>query len=285
MTARAGLIGHPVGHSISPIFQQAGFDALGLDACYEAWDTTPEALVERVALLRGDGYLGANVTVPHKEAVLSLVDEPDHLVRRVGALNTIFRRRGVLHASNTDVGGFRRSLHTAGFDAAGTRALVLGAGGAARAIVLALELDGALSVAITNRSAERAQRLARELRSDAGPDLVAVPWEEAVSAPHLAAVDLLINCTTLGLAGSAGAARSPVAAEALHAGLFVADIVANPLQTPLLHEARRAGAGTLGGLPMLVYGGAEAFTLWTERPAPVEVMLHAAEAAMAARER
>ena len=284
MTARAGLIGHPVGHSISPIFQQAGFDALGLDALYEAWDTPPEALPARVAMLREDGYLGANVTVPHKEAVLALVDEPDHLVRRVGALNTIYRRDGVLHASNTDVGGFRRALQSAGFDATGARAVVLGAGGAARAIVLALELDGALSVAIANRSPQRAQRLAADLRSDAGPDMIAVPWEEAVSAPHLAATDLLVNCTTLGLAGSAGATISPVAAQALHAALFVADIVANPLQTPLLRAAQQAGARTLGGLPMLVYGGAEAFSLWTERAAPIEVMLRAAEAAMAARE-
>lgn len=285
MSARAGLIGHPVGHSISPLFQQAGFDALGLDARYEAWDTPPEALPARVAMLREEGYLGANVTVPHKEAVLALIDEPDHIVRRVGALNTIFRRGAVLHASNTDVGGFRQALQSAGFAVAGMRAVVLGAGGAARAIVLALELDGALSVTIANRSPERARRLGGELRSDAGPDLVALPWDEALSAQHLAAVDLLINCTTLGLAGSVGAARSPVAAAALHAGLFVADIVANPRQTPLLREAQRAGARTLGGLPMLVYGGAEAFSLWTGQPAPIEVMLRAAEAAMAARER
>lgn len=281
MTARIGLIGYPVRHSISPIFQQAALDALGIDARYEAWETPPEALAQRITALRAADVLGANVTVPHKEAALAHVDRIDALARRAGALNTIYREGDALAATNTDIAGFRRALReVGGFDAAGTRALVLGAGGAARAIVIALEMEGATSIAIANRTEERARRLIADLRSDAGPDLFFLSWQEAVSREVLASVDLLVHCTTLGLSGSPQAEASPVAAAALHAGLFVADVVANPRETPLLRAARAAGARTLDGLPMLVYQGAEAFTLWTGQPAPVAVMLAAAEAAM-----
>jgi len=157
---------------------------------------------------------------------------------------------------------------------------VLGAGGAARAVILALEQEGAAAVAVANRHAERAERLVRELRTDAAPDLVTLSWQEATGAAALRGADLLVHCTTLGMAGSAGAGVSPVAADALHERLFVCDIVANPLQTPLLLAARAAGARGLGGLPMLVYQGAAAFTLWTGAGAPVDVMLAAAERAM-----
>ncbi|HLZ71279.1 MAG TPA: shikimate dehydrogenase [Dehalococcoidia bacterium] len=280
--ALIGLIGDPVGHSISPVFQQAALDALGIAARYERWQTPAADLPARIALLRHEPYLGANVTVPHKEAVLALLDEVDHLARRAGAVNTIRREGDRLLGFNTDVAGFRRALREAGgFDAGGKRVIVLGAGGAARALILALAQEGAATVAVANRHAERAERLVRELRSDAAPDLVTLPWAEATNAAALRGANLLLHCTTLGMAGSDGADVSPVAAEALHARLFVCDIVANPLETPLLAAARAKGARTLGGLPMLVYQGAAAFTLWTGTAAPADVMLAAAERAMA----
>jgi len=167
-----------------------------------------------------------------------------------------------------------------GFDAAGKRALVLGAGGAARAVILALEQEGAFSVAVANRHQARAERLVSDLRSDLGPGLIAIPWEQATSGLTVAGVDLLINCTTLGLAGSELARESPIPCEALHSDLYVCDIVANPLVTPLLHDASAAGAGFVGGLPMLVYGGAASFEQWTGETAPVDTMLHAASMAM-----
>ncbi|HZQ36901.1 MAG TPA: shikimate dehydrogenase [Dehalococcoidia bacterium] len=279
--ALLGLIGDPVGHSISPVFQQAALDALGIPARYERWQTPAAELPARIAALRHEPYLGANVTVPHKEAVLALLDEVEHLARRAGAVNTIRREGDRLFGANTDIAGFRRALSEAGgFEAGGKRAIVLGAGGAARAVILALEQEGAAAVAVANRHAERAERLVRELRTDAAPDLVTLSWQEATGAAALRGADLLVHCTTLGMAGSAGAGVSPVAADALHERLFVCDIVANPLQTPLLLAARAAGARGLGGLPMLVYQGAAAFTLWTGAGAPVDVMLAAAERAM-----
>ena len=279
--ALLGLIGDPVGHSISPVFQQAAFDALGIAARYERWQTSLEELPARIATLRREPYLGANVTVPHKEAVLALLDEVEHLARRAGAVNTIRRDGARLFGANTDVTGFRRALREAGgFAAGGKRAIVLGAGGAARAVILALEQEGTAAVAVANRHPERAERLVRELRTDASPDLVTLAWDEATSATALRGVDLLVHCTTLGMAGSPGDGVSPVSAAALHARLFVCDIVANPLETPLLRAARAAGARGLSGLAMLVYQGAAAFTLWTGAAAPVDAMLAAAERAM-----
>ncbi|HZU76874.1 MAG TPA: shikimate dehydrogenase [Dehalococcoidia bacterium] len=281
MTRIAGLIGHPVGHSISPQFQQAAFDALGIDARYERWDTPPEGLAPRVAALRHEPYLGANVTVPHKEAVLPLLDAVEPLAHRAGAVNTIVREDGRLRGYNTDVAGFRRALAERGsFSAAAKRALVLGAGGAARAVVLALELEAARSVTVANRRHERALRLVEELRSRSGPPLTALPWEAAQQPEMLRSVELLVHCTTIGMAGSAAARELPVRPEALAPHVFVCDVVANPRRTPLLLAAEAAGCRTLGGLPMLVYQGAASFELWTGRAAPVAVMLAAADEAM-----
>jgi len=278
---RAGLIGHPVAHSISPIFQQAAFDALHIAARYEAWDTPVAELPGRVARLREEPYLGANVTVPHKQHVLSLLDNVDPLALQAGAVNTIYKRGGRLHGANTDVEGFRRALREeGGYNAAGSTAVVLGAGGAAGAVVLALQLEGAASVSVANRHHERAERLVQELRVATGPRLATVGWERATSAAFLSTAGLMVNCTTLGMAGADGAAASPVSVAAMHSRLFVCDVVANPRLTPLLLAARKAGARTLGGLSMLVFQGAASFEIWTGHAAPVGVMKLAAIEAM-----
>lgn len=277
----AGLIGFPVAHSISTIFQQAAFDALGIDARYERWATTAIELPARIAALRSPAYLGANVTSPHKERVLDLLDEVEPVARRVGAVNTIVNTGGTLQGANTDVEGFTRALRErGGFDPRGAAALLLGAGGAARAVVVALAEAGAARILVANRHPERAIRLVSDLEPASSSRIEALRWSDAVSAAGLRSVELLIHCTTLGLAGSELAAEAPVSAAALHRNLFVCDIVANPLVTPLLRLARAAGARCLGGLPMLVYQGAAAFERWTRRSAPVELMMQAAEAAM-----
>ncbi len=278
-----GLIGQPVAHSISPLFQQAAFDALGIDARYERWETAAEALPVRVGALRAPGFLGANVTVPHKESVQPMLDEADETAYRAGAINTIVNRDGRLLGYNTDVAGFRRALReVGGFDAAGKRAVVLGSGGAARAVVLALEQEGAATVCVANRHADRAVRLVDDLRSDGGPTLVALEWQQAVSADILRSANLLINCTSIGLAGTARVNASPIVGPVLDEHLFVCDLVANPLLTPLLRQARDAGARGLGGLAMLVYQGADSFERWTGQAAPLAIMMRAAESAMGA---
>src|SRR3990172_1548085 len=160
-----GVIGYPLKHSLSPAFQQAALDHLGLDIRYEAWPTPPDSLAETVAGLRAPDRLGANVTIPHKEAVIPFLDELDDLARRVGAVNTIANRQGRLYGCNTDVERFLRALREDGsFDPAGSRVLVAGAGGAARAVVVALVEAGAASITVINRTFSRATRLVEELR-------------------------------------------------------------------------------------------------------------------------
>jgi shikimate dehydrogenase len=274
-----GLIGHPVGHSISPVFQQAAFDALGLAIRYERWDTPPSELAATIESLRWGERLGANVTVPHKEAALACLDALSDEAQRTGAVNTIVRRDGHLEGHNTDIAGFDAALREdGGFDPHGARALVLGAGGAARAVIWALLQGGAARVTLWNRTPERADALAGAL----DPARRRLRVVEDGVGEAAADATLIVNCTTLGMAGGPGAALSPLLEAEIPAGAFIFDIVANPLATPLLAGARARGCRTLGGLAMLVRQGAAAFELWTGRPAPLAVMFEAARRAMSA---
>ena len=281
-----GVIGDPGKRSLSPIFQQAAIDALGLDITYERWATPPDGLETRVASLRAPHVLGANVTIPHKEAVIPMLDELDGLARKVGAVNTILNREGSLHGHNTDVEGFLRGLRDdAAFDAAGKRVLIAGAGGAARAVVVALIEAGARSVVLINRTYPRASRLVNEMAPSAGEtELNALPdiypsWSESLSR-----ADLLVNCTPAGQASaSAGDAveeESPVPFDAMHSGLLVYDLVYVPAETPLMKAAGKRGARVMGGLPMLIYQGAASLKLWTGKEAPVDIMMKAAREAL-----
>lgn len=282
MTLRVGVIGHPVAHSISPRFQQAGFDAAGLDVRYEAWDLEPGELEGFIDDLRREDALGANVTIPYKEAALRHMDGLHETARFVGAINTIVNNDGHLQGYNTDVTGFQRSLAEAGFDPKGARAVLWGAGGAARAVAWALIWRGVESLTIINRTAVRAGRLRHDLSSaSAGVGLSSMGADADGVADALASADLVVQCTSVGLKGSETDGQIPFDLAAVSNAAFVADLIANPLVTPLVGAARKSGRGALGGLPMLVYQGAAAFELWTEREAPVEVMLAEAEAAMA----
>ncbi len=286
MTLRLGILGYPLGHSASPAFQQAALDHLGLDARYEAWEVEPERLAERVRQLRGPELLGFNVTVPHKEAVMPLLDAVEATARDIGAVNTVVSRDGRLVGANTDLEGFLRALREEGtYEPRGGNALVLGAGGAARAVAYALLVEGVAGVAIANRSPDRARVLAEELGARFPGRARALSLDAEALAPLLgadASVDLLVNCTSLGMAHGPDPDASPVPAELIPGTALVYDLVYNPQETPLLAAARLAGARTLGGLPMLVYQGATAFRLWTGREAPIDVMMRAASAALVA---
>lgn len=279
----AGVIGYPLKASLSPVFQQAAFDSLGIGALYEAWPTPPDGLETRITGLRAPAVLGANVTIPHKQAVMPMMDELDPLVQRVGAVNTIVNRDGRLNAHNTDVAGFLRGLReSAGFDPQGARVIVAGAGGSARAVVVALIDAGAESVSVINRTYTRATELVESLRDAAeNTELSALPdfhpsWQGASSG-----CNLLINCTSAGSAGSGAETECAVPAEVIRPGMLVYDLIYRPSETLLMREAVARGATVLGGLPMLIYQGAASFELWTGKPAPVDVMFAAAEAAVA----
>ena len=283
MTQRLGIIGYPIGHSISPVFQQAGLDHLGIDATYEKWEVAPDGVGEFVAGLRAPGFLGINITVPHKQAVIPFLDEVDEWATAAGAVNTIVNRNGRLTGHNTDGPGFLRALSEGtGYSPDGTRALILGAGGAARGILLALARGGAESLVIANRTLERAETLA-QLASDNGVKSEAIPLSPDALTQAAASADLIVNCTSVGMSHGTDEHCSPLSSAQIPASAIVNDLVYNPMQTPLLREADTAGATTLGGLHMLVYQGVLSFQMWTGRDAPVEVMLEAATIEMSSR--
>lgn len=283
MPQQLGIIGHPIVHSISPVFQQAALDHLGIDAIYEAWDVAPAAVPEFVQWLREPDVLGVNVTVPHKETVVPLLDEVDDWATTAGAVNTIVNRRGRLTGHNTDGVGFLRALRDGGgFEPRGKRVLVLGAGGAARGVVLALARAKVASLVIANRTVERAAHLAH-LAQDNG--VSAMPTSLKKSSYSAASVDLIVNCTSMGMFHGDAESASPLTAGQIPSACLVNDLVYNPVETPLLREAANAGAATLGGLQMLVYQGAASFEMWTGRDAAVQVMIDAAATEMASRNR
>ena len=259
MASLVGLIGYPLGHTISPAFQQAAFDHHSLPVKYHAWPTHPDLLEAKVSSLRGGEYLGANVTVPHKEHVAGLVDRLDAAAAAIGAVNTIVRENDSLAGYNTDAYGFVTSLRvTGGFDPRGKRAVLLGAGGAARAAVFALAEEGVRSLVIANRTLERAESLAASV-GGAVHDLAAVPLGGPGLERAVSDADLIVNSTSVGMQGGDAGSVSPLRAELIPASALVYDMVYNPARTPLLEEAAEAGAACLGGLPMLVYQGAGAF--------------------------
>ncbi|MBE3581379.1 MAG: shikimate dehydrogenase [Thermoanaerobacteraceae bacterium] len=269
-TRLVGLLGYPVAHSFSPQIHNAAFRALGLDWVYLAFGVEPSRLPTAVEGIRALGFAGANVTIPHKESIMAYLDEIHPLARLIGAVNTVVSREGKLLGYNTDAGGFLRSLEEAGVDPAGKRALILGAGGAARAVAFALAQARCAALTLANRTEDRAQELARGL-GEAGFRAVEVaPWEGGSLAVVIPEVDMVINTTSIGMAPDRE--RLPLDPGLLRPRQVACDIVYNPPETAFLKEARLRGCLVISGLSMLLYQGAEAFTLWTGREAPVEVM-------------
>lgn len=303
------LLGHPVAHSLSPALHNAGFREAGHNACYMAFDVPPAALPAAVAGLRALGCLGANVTVPHKERVLDLLDEVDPAARAAGAVNTVAWREGRLVGYNTDGDGFLASLAEVGFDPRGRAALLFGAGGAARGVGLALLRAGVDRLWLVNRTAGRAEALARSLalavaglppveavpadggvvvreardpvrRQGPGAAVAALPLEADAVRRVAAGAELVVNCTAVGM--------HPHADEAVWqdfspfpAGVLVVDLVYNPARTRFLALAAEQGRTVLGGLGMLVHQAAQAWRHWFGAPGPVEVFYRAARAALA----
>ncbi len=277
-TQVAGVIGWPIGHSLSPAMHNAAFAALGLDWCYVPFAVPPERLPEAVRGLRALGVRGVNATVPHKEALLPLVDALTPEAEAIGAVNTLHIREEGILGHNTDAAGFLRALHEAGFDPAGCAALVLGAGGAARSVVYALASVGA-SVRILNRTVARAEALVAALRARLPTaDLSAGPLTPEAIAQHLP-IDLVVNATTLGMWPQVEASPWP-ARLPFPKGAFCYDLIYTPRETHFVHQARAAGAQAANGLGMLIHQGAESFALWTGIQPPVEVMRAACEQAL-----
>ena len=284
MSRRLGIIGYPLGHSMSPVMFRAAFEVYGLDVTYDAWEVAPEMLGDFLEEVRSsDGeILGFNATVPYKEAVMAAMDEVSEEAQRAGAVNTVVNSDGRLIGYNTDGTGFVRALREeAEFAFDDSRVLIIGAGGAARGVVMALSEEAVGEFTITNRTRERAERLAGDLTSHFGGGVRVISLESKEFKRASQSSDLIVQCTTMGMLHSPAAAASPLAATDISAEAVVYDLVYNPPETPLMRESVRAGARVYGGLSMLVYQGAVGFETWMGRPAPVAAMFEAAKAALA----
>ncbi len=269
------LLGYPVAHSLSPAMQNAALRALGLDYEYRLMPVPPSELASVVAKLRDPSVAGFNVTIPHKVAVTPLLDEVDETASAVGAVNTVVNSGGRLRGHNTDSVAATRVLREVYGSLSGCHAVILGAGGAARAVASGLA-PYAERITVLARDHSKAEALASEVAERTGAEIRAANIGEASKLTPYA--DILVNATPAGMHPNTD--TSPIDAHTLHRGLLVFDLVYNPEKTRLLREAEAAGARTVGGLSMLVYQGAEALRLWTGRAAPEALMLDAARAAL-----
>jgi shikimate dehydrogenase len=268
MTKRVVLIGHPVAHSLSGAMQQAAFDHAGLDVRYELWDRAPIQLGDAIVEVRTDDFLGANVTIPHKERVVPQVDRLTEEAHATGAVNTLTKEGRKLVGHNTDVAGFKVALdQLVGRQKMPRQAVVLGAGGGARAVVFGLIREGFQRVVVFNRHLHRGEALVKHFgRTAAHMELRAMPWHESIIESELAKTKVFINATSIGLATD----ETPVPGEILTGDLLVLDLIYD--RTRLLQAAEKAGAATMDGELMLLHQGAAAFRLWTGQEAPLEVM-------------
>lgn len=261
-TRVAAVIGQPVRHSLSPVIHNAGFRALDLDWAYVAFEVEPGAARHALAAAKVLGIDGLNVTMPHKAEVAASVDRLSPVAEALGAVNTVVRDGDELVGENTDGEGFLRSLDEEAFDPAGRRCVVLGAGGAARAVVHALARAGAADVGVVARRPEAAEA-------------AALLGGRVTDESAVADADLVVNATPVGMRGVTGLHREPqlpLDVERLHAGQLVVDLVYDPLVTPLLDAAKQRGAATLDGVGMLLHQAALAFERWTGQEAPLPAM-------------
>jgi len=270
--------GQPVAENPTGAMQEAAFAALGLNWRYLTVEVPPAKLPDAIRGMRAFGMRGANLTIPHKVSVIQHLDRIAPDAALIGAVNTVRREADLLIGENTDGKGFLRGVRTtAGVDPRGKRIVVLGAGGAARAVLTELALAGAAHLLVVNRSIERGEEMVSDLASRVHATIEFQPWRDTWRVPE--DTDLLVNATSIGLYPDIDA-QVPVDLSAAHAGMLVCDVVFNPPETRLLAAARRRGLPVLDGLAMLVFQGVIGFELWTGRQAPEAVMAQALRAAL-----
>ncbi len=271
-TKVCGIIGDPVGHSLSPVMHNAAFERLRLDFIYVAFTVRKEELAKAMNGVRSLGVHGLNVTMPHKNAIVTYVDELDQTAEFINAVNTVLNRDGKLIGFNTDGVGALEALSENGLDPKNKKLLLLGAGGAANAIAFqtAHEVN---ELVILNRTPQKARKLAESLNKKFGKKATAKSLSAENVEEEIQNSDILVNATSVGMHPSIN--QSPVAPELLRPDLCVMDIVYNPLETRLAREAKKKGARVISGVEMLIYQGAASFEIWTGHRAPVNVMREA----------
>ena len=270
-----GVFGYPVAENPTGVMQEAAFEDRDLNWRYLTIEVRPENLERAMIGLRAFGMQGVNLTIPHKVAVIQYLDRLSPETELIGAVNTVVREGSELVGHNTDGKGFLRSVRDdAGVDPAGKRIVLLGAGGAARAMSVELALAGSAHITIVNRTPDRGQALAKHLLEKTPAEAQFVHWQGEYSVPP--ETDILVNATSIGLFPNVEESP-PVDVASIRPDLLVCDVIPNPPRTAFLRAAESAGARTLDGLGMLVYQGAIAFDMWTGVEAPIPVMRHALE--------
>lgn len=270
-----GIIGYPLGHSLSPAMHNAAFRHLGWDCHYHAFEVRPGRLGEALQAIRVLGLAGINITIPYKEEIKEHLDELAPSARLVGAVNTVHRQGDKLVGHNTDLGGLAAALSEEGFTVWGKKAVVLGAGGAARAAALSVALEGAREIAVVNRNLKRAEDVAAAVSTHTGVPCSALGWQRDMMAACLDGAGILLQCTPLGM--SPREEELPLLPlEALPPECQVYDLVYNPRETALVRRLREQGRPAAGGLGMLVHQAALAWQVWFGEPGPKEVMREAA---------
>ncbi len=264
-----GIIGHPVGHTLSPVLHKTAAEHNGIELDYKPYDVSPDELRGFMEGLRGGGIDGLNVTVPLKVAVMDFMDELSAAARGIGAVNTIINKEGKLVGDNTDEYGFITSMaENAGEDMACKKVFLYGAGGAARAICGAIDNIGGVDLVIANRTESKAEKLAARL-GNRGASVEAIGFDSDKLVDSIRSADIIINATSIGMKGNTEERLPGV--EYISKGQLVVDIVYRPLETPLLKQAGARGARTLDGLWMLIHQGARSFKLWTGAGFPIDL--------------
>ena len=269
-TQLCGLLGNPVDHSLSPAIHNAAFEELGLNFAYLAFPV--EDLENAIRGIRALGHIrGFSVTIPHKVSIMPLLDSVETTAKHIGSVNTIIKDRGMLVGSNTDASGALQALRLGGVDLAGQRVVMLGSGGAARAIAFGLCMEGNIGhLTLLGIDDQERSALATDLKAKTGISITDYQLNASTLGSALADSHLLIHCTPIGMHPKIE--ESCVPKELLHTGLTVMDIVYNPLNTQLLQNAQAAGCRTIQGVEMFLHQAVGQFELWTGESAPVETM-------------
>ena len=279
-TRICGIIGDPIEHTMSPVMHNAAFQKAGLGFVFVPFNVKPEELKQAIHGVRAFNIRGLSVTIPHKVAVIPFLDEVDSLAEKIGAVNTIVNEKKRLKGYNTDASGFLRALLKEGIQPEGKNVVILGAGGASRAIAFILADRGA-ELTIINRHLAPAQEMAGRIFSFFRKEVKALELNRENLKIALDGADIVVNTTSVGMSPNAG--KSPVGADLLKPGLVVFDIIYNPMKTRLMAEAEKRGAKIISGVEMLVWQGVAAFELWTGKSAPVQVMRESAIRALSSK--
>ena len=273
-TRLVGLLGQPLGHSLSPAMHNRAFHTRGLNFCYLPIELADEDLAAVTAGIARMNFAGYNVTIPHKIRIMEYLDAVDPLARAIGAVNTVTLKNGRATGYNTDGIGFVHSLEAdEGVSVRGKTVLLLGCGGAARAIAMTLAQQGAGRIVLSNRTESKAHALAEDVSRLGRARCHAIPLHATAMETALGDTDILVNTTSVGM--QPREERMPIETRLLHGGLVVCDIVYNPARTCLLAAAEKRGCRVVGGIGMLVYQGAAAFRMWTGQEAPISAMFAA----------